>query len=533
MTSGPHIAPLREQPQEAASWDLPACDVSAFALLAEASGDILFSLASDQEHIQWQKDVASSLLGFEPGSMAVTAASFPTLVADPDRQAFQDAWARLLAKTPTTLEFRMVRHDGRMQWVQMIALESPDQPGRIVGLLRDTQARHEEKEALAEARRQETIGTMAGGIAHEFNNHLTPIRGYIELALDYLGEGHPVSEGLQTALNRVEYCTQLVSQIQAYGQQSFLRKERLQIGALLPSIIRVALSTEPEQAERITLDRKWPDALPPVSADRGQFQQAISHLIQNALNAMPQGGHLSVHVEEKTAAWPRALSLRQKKPGTYLCIAISDTGRGIHPDHLDHIFEPFFSANGRSGSRGMGLPMVQGMAAQHDGWVDVRSQVGQGTTVELYLPTLPTEESASDRDVDADGTMSVLPAAQIGRMYIADDEESIRLLIGKIFDAEGWEVDSGGDYDEVYEEIVERKTPYDLLVLDIMMPGRGAEETVSRIADLFPDIKIIFISGHTKDARIEKLMEKTHSTFISKPFSPRDLLTAVDSIMAG
>jgi two-component system, cell cycle sensor histidine kinase and response regulator CckA len=213
-----------------------------------------------------------------------------------------------------------------------------------------------------------------------------------------------------------------------------------------------------------------------------------------------------------------------------MCIRVADTGIGISPEHRARIFEPFFTTHGRAVARGMGLPMVQGMVAQHGGWMEIKTDVGKGTTVALFLPVkqLPVAEGAP---VDPDGTMSVDPVAFPGRMLVADDEPFIRRLIKKVFRSEGWQIDEAKDNDEVLEKVGGNGDAYNLIVLDLTMPGASTEETIRHISRTDPAARILFISGYARDERIERLLGMTKSDFISKPFSPKELLTRVDELV--
>lgn len=409
--------------------------------------------------------------------------------------------------------------------------ESGEKPSKAIGVMRNTPSFHPEQEASAEALRLQTVGTMAGGIAHEFNNHLTPIRGFIELALDYLGEDHPVSDGLETAMNRVEYCTELVGHIQAYGGKSLPKKEPLDLDRLLSTTVRVALATQPEAADRITLKNEWTPPLPRILGDCGQIQQAIVHLIINAIEAMPGGGQLTIKVgntdEKKNDRGPSG-----SNTGDYIELQVIDTGIGIRPENLDPILDPFFTTNKSPSARGMGLPMVQSMVARHDGWMEIRTEPDKGTAVHMFLPVLHEKEKRETAEADEDGTMAVLPAADLGKMLVVDDEEHIRRLIERVFMDEGWNIDTADDYNEVLTKIVRDGRVYDLIVLDVTMPGPTAEESIRQITEALPEAKILFVSGYAKDEHIEKLLKLANVEFLSKPFSPKVLLTTVDAFLS-
>ncbi len=506
--------------------------VDPFRLIARESGDVSFSSDCGADEISWYGDLGHAFLGYEPGEYRPSPAQLREMMHPSDLDLLRSRFDGILNhRRRISAELRLREKSGTYHWVHLTAVPlEPDNPDNpiVVGVLRDTQALHEEREKLAEARRMQTVGTMARGIAHEFNNHLTPIRGFIELALEELGPDHPAFDGLEIAMQRVEYCSQLVSQIQSYGRTSLLKREEVDLDKLLRSVIRVALSSDPDKSNNVSVKREWSLPLPRVRVDASQMQQALLHLIENALNAMPEGGTLTLKVDPegtgKDQHGRRALDT--------LCIHVIDSGIGISPENLEHIFDPFFTTQASPGARGMGLSMVQGMVAQHDGWLEIRSEPGEGTEVRLFLP-LPEQESKTARAVrDEDDTMSVMPAAPIGRILIADDEEPIRRLIAKIFSDEDWKVQTAQDYYEVLRRIQEEEERYSVVILDMVMPGPPPETCAGIIREKLPDAHILFVSGYTRDQRIEDLQQKTGAGFLSKPFSPKALLEAVDSLTA-
>lgn len=503
-----------------------------YQLIADAAGDIFFRVLPDGR-IQWSQDIGVAFLEQTPGEVDLQPETFERWVYPADYENFQQAWHALMQGDRLDVEVRLLRSNGRVCWVRFFAIV-PDLE-TAVGVLRNTQQLHEFREDISEARRLQTIGTMASGIAHEFNNHLTPIRGFIELALDFLGPSHPVSEGLETALNRVEYCTELVSQIQAYGRKSLLLPEPVDLLRLMPSVVRLAMSSHRENRHaHVRLVEEYPDQLPVLLVDQAQLQQSLLQLITNALEAMPNGGVLTIRAESVFVHKSDLTEQREVHPGQFICLDVIDTGMGIAPENLSQIFDPFFTTHKRADKRGMGLPMVQGMVAQHGGWLEIRSQPGQGTAVRIFLPLKREKVREEARLVvpDADGTMPVLPAAPVGRMLIGDDESLIRSLIRKVFEGEGWEVEEATDFDAVLRRVQDSKAPMDLIVVDLTMSGPPAEEVMEEMVRNWPEARIVIISGFGRDERVERILQATGGRFVSKPFSPKDLLSEIDELMA-
>ncbi|MBN1268569.1 MAG: response regulator, partial [Kiritimatiellae bacterium] len=498
-----------------------------YRLLAQAAGDIFFKVDPGSGRITWTADLGSSYLGYEPGEADFQAETFENHVHPGDLELLRAAWAGLLARECMDLEVRLRRKNGQRLWVHFFAVPVSGLSGggfSAVGVLRNTQDLHDVQDELYEARRLQTVGTMASGIAHEFNNHLTPVRGFIELALDHLGPQHPVSEGLQTALNRVEHCSQLVAQVQAYGRKSLLLPEPVKLHRLLPSIVRVAMSSYRGQGRKVTLKEEWPRSLPVLWADVSQLQEAVVQLVRNALEAMPDGGTLTVRAGQVFVHKADLPSQRGAKPGEFLSLSVMDTGVGIKPELLEHICDPFFTTHNRAGRRGMGLPVVQGMVAQHGGWLEIRSQPGQGTEVHMFLPLQKHKAAREEkRPADEDGTMQVLPAAPLGKLLVGEDEELIRSLVRKVFEAEGWVVEEVDSFDGVLAKLRNGSFDYNIAIVDLTMGGPPAEEVLAEIMHRKPQTRILVISGFGRDERVQHLLATTRASFVSKPFSPKDL----------
>jgi signal transduction histidine kinase/CheY-like chemotaxis protein len=500
------------------SWD------AIFAHICRDADDVAFEYDVMNEQLRFSDNPAKKLLGYTSPPTPRGIKLLTRLVHPMDRKVLDEFWNACTSSKKSSVNLRLIREDRGYVWIQISCIPQPN--GKQYGVLRNVEDSHKEREALEEAKRLQTVSTMAGGIAHEFNNHLTPIQGFIELAVDYLGPKHPATEGLETASEKVSYCTQLVSQIQSYGQSQVLKKQEVDLEQLVQVAVNVAVSNSPEKAARIRVTRKCEKLPPAIFADPSRISEAINQVVQNALYAMPDGGELKV---ECGTGIP---------PGTQdvynVYIRITDTGIGIAPEDKEHIFDPFYTSRQEEGAKGMGLSMVQGIIAQHFGTIDVKSEPNIGTAITLWLPPKEGDEIKLHETgpLPDDDTLSVLPAASAGKMLVADDEEAIRRLITKTFEADGWEVEAVPDYFEVMKKVVQEKQPYDMLVLDITMPGPTANEAAEKILETRPGLPILFISGFSRDDRVEKLLDQSRASFLGKPFSTRDLIDQVDKIMS-
>jgi len=507
-----------------------------YRLIAESAGDVFFKVQRSSARISWSSDPAAEILEYDPDELELQPDNIEQWIYADDRRAFREAWDGLLEGRRVDLDVRLITKHGSRRWVHILAVPVAvvnGAPFQAVGVVRNTDRLHEMQEELAESRRLQLAGTLASGIAHEFNNLLTPIRGFIELALDHLGPNHVVSDGLQTALGRVEHCAHLVSQIQAYGRKSLLMPEPVDLNALLPSVIRVAMSAFRGRGLPIELHQEWAHDLPPLWVDRSQFQEAVVQLVRNAIEAMPQGGMLTVRAEALFVKEAKSAAGQVRHGGEYLCLTVGDTGVGMAPEIIDQIFDPFFTTHGRAGKRGMGLSVVQGMVAQHGGWLEIKSAPGKGSEIRMFLPLQPVKAPPEQEGrVDVDGTMQVLPAAPVGRLLVGEDEEHIRRLVAKVFASEGWEVEEVGNYEEVLARVDNGSFDYDLLILDMTMGGPPLERVLESVVSRHPEAAVVIMSGFDADDRVKRLLLGHRRVgFMHKPFSPKDLLQKVDTLL--
>lgn len=366
-----------------------------------------------------------------------------------------------------------------------------------------------------EKQRKDTIQSLAAGIAHEFNNYLTPIRGFIELSLDVLGPDHNCADGLTTALNQAEACAQLVKQILTSSSKSILTLRKVSIARLLSNIVADSIHTDMPDGS-INVIQDIADDLPQMWIDHEIFRDAIRQLISNAINAMPNGGDLTV----------RGKLIAEDK---WIELEIEDTGCGMSPTILSKVFDPFFTTQNRAQARGMGLPMVRGMVTQLGGDINIRSEVHQGTTVTVRLPARKNrDEAPSSIDMPYHAPKEeeeVVPPT--GHMLIADDEDYVLKLITRIFTKQNWDVEQAASSYEVLNSLEANPNAFDVLILDISMPGPPPEETLNRLKSAKCSAHIVLVSGLPYDNRMQELERISGGIFIGKPFSLNSLTAKV------
>jgi two-component system, cell cycle sensor histidine kinase and response regulator CckA len=274
---------------------------------------------------------------------------------------------------------------------------------------------------------------------------------------------------------------------------------------------------------------KLAPGLAPVRADPGQLEQVLLNLALNARDAMPRGGRISVETfqSELTAAYTRGKPGTTIQPGQYVVLAVSDTGHGMDKETLSHIFEPFFTTKGVGQGTGLGLSTVYGIIKQSDGYIWVYSEPGQGTTFKIYLPLRREAVSAPRRD---SMPVHAIPGETI---LVVEDEVAVRHMMSRALEDAGYQVLQAGGATEAIEVVTRMPGKINLLLTDIVMPGKNGRELAMRIEELSPGMPVLFTSGYT-DGEIERRgLLKPGAAFIQKPLTPKALVRAVQRTLQG
>ncbi len=360
---------------------------------------------------------------------------------------------------------------------------------------------------LAQSQKLEGIGILAGGIAHDFNNILTPILGYTEMALRDLEKTHPARRSLATVLESARRGADLTRQILAFSRKQILE---LKVMNLNDSVLSFGKMLERLIGEDIRVRLDLAAELPCVKADAAQVQQVLFNLAVNARDAMPKGGELTiqtstVEIGEKDL-WPKSELL----PGRYVLLSVADTGEGMDKETLSRIFEPFFTTKGVGKGTGLGLSTVYGIVKQHGGEVRVYSEPGRGTTFRVYLPRI-------DEAPEREPVPEPVPVRGSGRILLVEDEQPVRELAQIILSDHGYTVTSAAGGTEALEAA--RRSRYDLLLSDIVMPGMNGPEIYRRILEIQPAIKVLYISGYPIGSGSLRGLLEGGEPLLHKPFT--------------
>ena len=418
------------------------------------------------------------------------------------------------------LEHRIVHSDGEVRWVAATGVATRDHEGkllRIVGSVQDITDRRVLEARLLEAQKLESIGRLAGGVAHDFNNMLTAILGNVVLATraESLDE---VQLFLAEIREAAERSAALTAQLLAFARRQVIEPKVIDPNSLLErlnSLLRRVLG------EHITLTVELCSAAC-VKVDASQLEQVVLNLVTNARDSMPRGGQLRVETTDVELSAAEAHGPLDATRGSYVRIAVSDTGSGISAEALPHVFEPFFTT--RQGGTGLGLATCYGIVKQSGGHITVHSVLEQGTTFVVYLPRVDACEPEPALPV-----ASVAPAGTGERVLVVEDEPAVRSVIERTLQLASYRVVVARNGAEGLR-IADAQGPFDILITDAVMPGMSGWEVGKRLGALWPSLRILYISGYTEDAIAHGGVLEPGVEFLQKPFSPADLLSAVRGV---
>jgi two-component system, cell cycle sensor histidine kinase and response regulator CckA len=408
---------------------------------------------------------------------------------------------------------------GQVRFVQTDKIPYRDDQGNIIGVIVfsfDVTERHELEEQLRQVQKMEAAGRLAGGLAHDFNNLLTAILGYGDLLLARLPEGDPLRRHSEEIRRAGERASALTRQLLAFSRKQVLLSEVVDPNALIGEI---ATMMRRLAGERIEVDLSLASTAH-VLFDPGQLEQVVVNLVLNARDAMPQGGLLGLSTRDVVLDADYVHAHIESALGPHVLLEVRDTGTGMDAETRSHIFEPFFTTKEVGKGTGLGLSTVYGIVKQSGGHIVVKSEAGRGSTFRLYLPATDARAHAADSTdrLQLRGTETIL---------VAEDEAMVRELTREILEEAGYTVIEAADGGEALRLAAAHVGPIHLLLSDVVMPGMMGAETAARLRTLRPEVKILYMSGHTDDPAIESGKVQGDAPLLAKPFSPAALTSRV------
>ncbi len=455
---------------------------------------------------------------------------FATLITDEDR----DRATAAIEKIDTGQRMNQILEIGvKGKGVEKIVLQMHakkfSQGGHVVLHFIDVTEQKSLETQFVQSQKMQAIGQLAGGIAHDFNNLLTAMIGFCDLLLLRHKPGDPSFSDIQQIKQNSNRASNLVRQLLAFSRQQTLRPKVQDITDILTevsSLLRRLIGAG------IELDLIHGGELGLVKVDEGQMDQVFMNMAVNARDAMNGTGSLTIESQNYSNTSPKELISEELPVGHWTLIKVTDTGTGIEKDTLEHIFEPFFTTKEVGEGTGLGLATVYGIIRQTDGFLDVQSKIGQGTTFSIYLPRaseIEEEEAAQETDKEEDEIIQDLTGTE--RILLVEDEDAVRTFAERALTNKGYEVFSAYDGEnalEVYE--AEKEGGVNLLVTDVVMPGMDGPTLAQRLRQENPDLKIIFMSGYTEDKLKDHMGKGIY--FLPKPFTLKALAAKVKEVLA-
>lgn len=465
------------------------------------------------------------LFGYEDES-ELFGTSILSLIAPDEREKVQENGRMLMevGEAPQFYETRGLRKDGS-EFDMDVSVSTYELEGEVYTLvtLRDITEHKILEESLRQSQKMEGVGRLAGGVAHDFNNFLTAVEGYIDLTLLDLPDGSHERENLLEARHSAERAADLTRQLLLFSRREPLEPKPVNLNAIINELLKMLSRLIGEQYSIITsLD----DDLPTVKADTGHIEQVLMNLVVNARDAMGGGGEIEIGTAKVQVDEEYVYSHTGARTGKFARLFVRDTGSGMDADTLSHVFEPFFSTKKTGMGTGLGLSVVYGIIAQHGGWIDVESKPGSGSTFSVFLPAVPFEVAET-------GVETVLIDALQGhgeKILLVEDEESVRALAEKMLSGHNYTVVSAASAEEALDIFEKESGDFRLVFSDVILPGMDGIRLVGRLIECKPELRVMLASGFMEGMDFQKIRRKGYR-FLEKPYALTDLLQQVKELL--
>jgi PAS domain S-box-containing protein len=451
----------------------------------------------------------------------------PDLIQGISREGWNDAWTETRLSRNRNFESEHTRRDGSviLLEVDMNWFEFEGREYQFV-FLHDITERRQLEDKLRQSQKMEAIGQLSGGIAHDFNNLLTVIQGNLGIMRISGSFTQEIVELVDEIANAIDRATKLTGQLLAFGRKQVMQSADVDLNTVVDGFTRMLRRVI---GEAVDLQMNFAANSLPVRADSSMLEQAMLNLCLNSRDAMPGGGRLTLSTAVVTIGPENVRRTDPARAGKFARLTVADTGSGISPDNIKHVFEPFFTTKEVGKGTGLGLASVYGIIQQHNGWVSVQSDLGRGTSFNIYLPLL--ERTSAVRAPDR--TSAAVPRGN-ETILLVEDDIAVRLVTNKALAMMGYRVLVASNGNEAIALWGAHRAEIQLLLTDMVMPGGygGAE-----IARLFtadePSLKVIFMSGYSADLAGTDFSSNSTGYFLGKPFAIAELASTLRSCLSG
>lgn len=491
------------------------------AMLLDVTTDAIWVLDLEHQILFWNQG-AEQLYGW----LKVEASSLRAnnLLCQKSAPSLEEIQKIVLETGKWQGELHQLTKDGKeilveSRWIAMF--ESYQLKSILVINTDITQKKQLERQFL-HAQRLEGLGTLAGGIAHDLNNILTPILAISQLLqLKLTDADESTQQFLKIQETNTKRGAALINQILSFARGSESKRRALQVRHVIAEVKQIIDGTFPKSIEISTqLD---PD-LQLVAADTTQLHQVLMNLCVNARDAMPAGGCLSISAQNLRIDESYAHMNLDANVGPYVVISVADTGSGISPEAIDHIFDPFFTTKEVGQGTGLGLSTVNSIIRSHGGFINVYSEVGQGTQFKVYLPAIAGRETQSIGEIEQ-------PLGNGELILVVDDEGSICEITKTTLETSGYKVLTANDGIEAVASYAQHKDKVDLVLMDMMMPNMTGPAAIQVLKKINPLVKVVAVSGLPSSDNVKEAMHLGASAFLSKPYTAQELLKALHKVL--
>lgn len=487
-------------------------DIATDAILVQnLQNQILFWNQGAQRMYGWK---AEEVLGQDAHQLLCTSENCLRLKEVQTLVALEGSWYGELPQV--TQDGKAIIVESRWTLVQ----NEQEQPTSILIVNTDITEKKQLEAQFLRAQRMESIGTLASGIAHDLNNVLAPILMSVQLLALKL-QDEQARQWLKILEDNARRGAELVKQVVSFARGVKGDRTLIQVRHIISEIKQIAKETFPKSIEVHT--DLAPD-LWTVSADPTQLHQVLMNLSVNARDALPDGGTLSISAQNLFLNEQSARMNIEAKAGSYIVITISDTGTGIPPEILDRIFEPFFTTKEVGKGTGLGLSTVIGIVKSHGGFVNVVSQLGEGTTFEVYLPALQETPTPTREDAE-------MPIGHGELILVVDDEAAIRQITQTSLETYSYKVLTASDGIEALAVYAQHKEDINVVLIDMMMPVMDGPTTIRTLRRMNPQGKIVAVTGLVSDDKLAQARHLGVQTFLYKPYTAKELLKTLDAVL--
>jgi nitrogen-specific signal transduction histidine kinase/CheY-like chemotaxis protein len=377
-------------------------------------------------------------------------------------------------------------------------------------------------EQLQQSQKLEAVGSLAGGIAHEFNNLLQAIGGYTRYAMEAMKPEEQPYQDLENVLQASDRAASLTRQLLSFSRRQTVERTCLDANQMVVDLTKML---RPLLGETIQMRCIPGSDIGSIYADAGSLQQVLMNLCLNARDAMPNGGEIVVKTNRVTILPDFADLYSDLKPGPYVEVNVTDTGHGMSPEVRDRIFEPFFTTKPVGKGTGLGLAMVYGIIQQHEGAIHVYSELDHGTTFRIYLPVYSSElegGGVSTTDDVVGGSETIL---------LAEDDPMVRDVSKRILERAGYHVLLAADGEMALTVFRAHHDTIALVLLDAVMPRLSGQDAYRQLKDEYPDVRVIFCSGYAPETAHSNFIVQEHLRLVEKPYNPTVLLSTIREVL--